>query len=543
MKIKSVLYSLMIAAGLSMAAVPVSAEQLVILHTNDTHSLIEPDAAGAGGVLQRKAIIDSVRNAEKNVLLVDAGDMVQGTLYFKYFRGDVEFPLANMMKYDVQVMGNHEFDNGLDELAAHYKKLKAHLLDANYDLSNTPLKGVMKDYVIRKIGGHKVGFIGIGVDPESLVSQHNYTGMVYKDAVETVNRLAAELKQKKGCDLVVVVSHLGAVKENEKTTDYELAAASRDVDIIIGGHSHTVLRPGVKASDHPDARPGEDKFLPSIVENAAGRPVLVTQTGKYGKLLGYIKIDLDSLASATPENFDYRLISVSDRFDDSLLDKEMKAFIAPYKAKVDSVNSRVIARSYYDLSGDARTGGYPNYISDFARWYGALKADSLRRAGQEIPDPDFAVMNVGGIRHNMPAGDVTEGQMLATFPFANRIVLQRVKGDDFIEAMKMAVSKGGEGISDELRVLTDEDGTLWKVLLNGRPIDPEEEYVMATLDYVADGNDDFVTFAGGERLWSDSEMMVDALLEYIALNTARGLQIAPDITPRFQQRVSIYERN
>lgn len=522
-----------------MTTVSVSAEQLVILHTNDTHSQIEPDANGSGGILQRKAVIDSVRRAEKNVLLVDAGDMVQGTLYFKYFRGEVEFPLANMMKYDVQVMGNHEFDNGLDELAAHYKKLKANLLDANYDFTDTPLKGLMKDYVIKKIGGHKVGFIGIGVDPESLVMQQNYTGMVYKDAVETVNRLAAELKNDKGCDLVVVVSHLGAVKENEKTTDYELAAASRDVDIIIGGHSHTVLRPGTKASDRPDVKPGEEKFLPSIVENAVGRPVLVAQTGKYGKLLGYIKIDLDKLASVTPEAYDYQLISVSDRFDDSQLDAAMKDFIAPYKAKVDSVNARVISRSYYDLSGDARTGGYPNYISDFARWYGALKADSLRRAGQDVPDPDFAVMNVGGIRHSMPAGDVTEGQILATFPFANRIVLQRVKGADFIEAMKMAASKGGEGISDELRVLTDDDGALWKVLLNGRPIDPEEEYVMATLDYVADGNDDFVTFAGGERLWTDSEIMVDALLDYIALNSSRGLQIAPDVTPRFQTRLSL----
>ncbi len=539
MKIKSALYPLIIAAGLCMTTVSVSAEQLVILHTNDTHSQIEPDANGSGGILQRKAVIDSVRRAEKNVLLVDAGDMVQGTLYFKYFRGEVEFPLANMMKYDVQVMGNHEFDNGLDELAAHYKKLKANLLDANYDFTDTPLKGLMKDYVIKKIGGHKVGFIGIGVDPESLVMQQNYTGMVYKDAVETVNRLAAELKNDKGCDLVVVVSHLGAVKENEKTTDYELAAASRDVDIIIGGHSHTVLRPGTKASDRPDVKPGEEKFLPSIVENAVGRPVLVAQTGKYGKLLGYIKIDLDKLASVTPEAYDYQLISVSDRFDDSQLDAAMKDFIAPYKAKVDSVNARVISRSYYDLSGDARTGGYPNYISDFARWYGALKADSLRRAGQDVPDPDFAVMNVGGIRHSMPAGDVTEGQILATFPFANRIVLQRVKGADFIEAMKMAASKGGEGISDELRVLTDDDGALWKVLLNGRPIDPEEEYVMATLDYVADGNDDFVTFAGGERLWTDSEIMVDALLDYIALNSSRGLQIAPDVTPRFQTRLSL----
>ncbi|MDE5772990.1 MAG: bifunctional metallophosphatase/5'-nucleotidase [Muribaculaceae bacterium] len=518
---------------LSLTILSVNADRLVILHTNDTHSQIEPDGTGAGGILQRKAIVDSVRRAEKNVILVDAGDIVQGTLYFKYFRGDVEFPLANMMGYDIQVMGNHEFDNGLEELAEHYKKLKAARLDANYDFTGTPMEGLMDDYIIRKVGKHKVGFIGVGVDPESLISQHNYAGMRYKDVVETVNRLAGELKGRKGCDLVVVVSHLGARKENEKTTDYELAAATTDVDIIIGGHSHTVIQPGTKASDRPDLRPGESKFSPSIVENADGRPVLVVQTGKYGKLLGYINIDLDHLGDITPADFDYRLISVSDRFDDDALDPRMKAFIAPYKAKVDSVKAHVIGQSYYELSGDDRTGGYPNFIADFAMAYGKMKADSLRLAGYQIGTPDFAVMNVGGIRHNLPQGDVTEGRILETFPFTNYIVMQRVKGTDFIAAMRMAASKGGEGVSDEVRVLTDADGELYKVLLNGEEMDPDKDYLMVTLDYVAEGNDDFVTFAGGERVWDDDQLMVTALLRHINAMSSQGLPIAPDITPRF----------
>lgn len=110
-----------LAAALMMAAAPLAAEDLVILTTNDTHSNIDPDANGVGGVLPRMAIIDSVRKAEKNVLLVDAGDMVQGTLYFKYFKGDVEYPIFNMMKYDVRILGNHEFDNGLDQLAKYWK--------------------------------------------------------------------------------------------------------------------------------------------------------------------------------------------------------------------------------------------------------------------------------------------------------------------------------------------------------------------------------------------------------------------------------------
>lgn len=532
----------LIAGGIilaSLCGLEAQAEDLVILHTNDTHSLIEPDETGAGGVLQRKAIIDSVRRAEKNVILVDAGDMVQGTLYFKYFRGDVEFPLANMMGYDIQVMGNHEFDNGLRELAEHYRKLKASRLDANYDFTGTPMQGLMEDYVIKKVGKHKVGFIGVGVDPESLISQHNYAGMRYKDVIGTVNNLAAELKGKKGCDLVVVVSHLGARKENEKTTDYELAAASRDVDIIIGGHSHTIIQPGTKASDRPSVRPGEDKFTPAIVENAEGRPVLVTQTGKYGKYMGYIKIDLDNLKSAVPSEYDYRLVSVSDRFVYDMLDSKMRDFIAPYKHQVDSVKSRVIAQSYRALNGDKRTGGYPNFIADFAKWYGDMKADSLRREGSDVKNPDFAIMNVGGIRHSMPAGDVTEGLILETFPFSNYIVMQEVSGADLIEAMRMAAGKGGEGISRELMVLTDGNGGLERVLLNGEEVNPGQTYTMVTLDYVAEGNDDFVTFAGGRRLWNDDELMASALLRYIYGLTAKGLSIAPDETPRFMPAVNI----
>lgn len=134
-----------------------AAQKLVILHTNDTHSAIDPLPDGTGGILQRKAVIDSVRRAEKNVITVDAGDMVQGSLYFKYFRGDVEYPLMNMTGYDIRVLGNHEFDNGMENLAENYKKVKGSRLSANYDFTGTSLEGVFEPYVIKKIGVRKWG--------------------------------------------------------------------------------------------------------------------------------------------------------------------------------------------------------------------------------------------------------------------------------------------------------------------------------------------------------------------------------------------------
>lgn len=525
--------SLAVAVLAVSAALSAGAKDLVILHTNDTHSAIEPDAKGRGGILQRKAIIDSIRRADDNVILVDAGDMVQGSLYFKFFRGDVEYPLADMMGYDIRILGNHEFDNGLKELADHYKTVKGARLSANYDFSATPLRGLFEPYVIRKVDGKKIGFIGLNIDPESLIVKHNYEGLRYNDVVEAANRTAEMLKQKRGCDLVVAVSHIGAVRENDKPIDYDIARSSKYIDIIIGAHSHTVIAPGSKASDHPDMRPGDKKFTPSLVDNADGRPVLVVQTGKGGRYLGYIKIDLDDLKKETPADFDYELIPVTDRFADSQLDQRMKAFIAPYKEKVDSVMRRVIASSYYDLDANQRVGGYPNLAGDFAMWYGWLKADSLRRAGSDIPIPDFGLLNVGGIRQNMPKGYVTEGEVLSTFPFSNNIVLLQLKGSDIAEALSMAAKKGGEGVSAEVKVFIDSTSNVKDIFIGGRRLDPDAVYTVSTLDYVAEGNDDFLSFKRGKILWRDPEEMVAAMMRYIVGFSNVGSPIAPDPTPRF----------
>lgn len=280
MKLITTMRGFALGASALIASAGVLASDLVILHTNDTHSMIDPDASGRGGVLQRKAIIDSVRKAEKNVILVDAGDVVQGSLYFKFFGGDVEYPLMNMMDYDIQILGNHEFDNGLKEMADHYRTLKADRLSANYDFTGTPAEGIFKPYAIREADGRKIGFIGINIDPASIIAKSCYEGMDFLPVSETADRYASMLKNEEGCDLVVAVTHIGAVKENYKDIDYDLARNSKDIDIIIGGHSHTVIQPDNASEDYP-----------SVVSNAAGRPVLVTQTGKYGRNLGYIKID------------------------------------------------------------------------------------------------------------------------------------------------------------------------------------------------------------------------------------------------------------
>ena len=504
-------------AAALLSSLPFQGKNLVILHTNDTHSNIDIASDGTGGVLPRKAIIDSVRNAEKNVILVDAGDIVQGTLYFNFFRGDVEYPLLNMLGYDIRILGNHEFDNGLKELADHWKKVKGDRLSANYDFENTPAKGLFKPYVIRKVEGKKIGFIGINIDPASMISEENYKGMKYKDALETANHYARVLKKDKKCDLVVAVTHIGYTTDVDKSTDIDIARNSRDIDIIIGGHSHSLVNP-----DTPDV-------TPYLFPNLDGKEVMVVQTGKYGKNLGYINIDLDKIGKATPE---YRLIPVTDRFDAGTYDKEIIDFLAPYRTKVDSVYNNPVGYSSISMNNNERSGAYANWAGDFALWYGSQAARSLNDAENKDIKVDFGMMNVGGIRQPMQEGVITEGQILSTFPFSNSIQLIRLKGKDFIDAMKVAASKGGEAISSNLRVVTDKEGEV-TVIYNNRPLDPEKDYVLATIDYIANGNDGLSSLARHEMIWRDNQIVNTRILDYIKSLDMLGLPLQSDPSPRF----------
>ena len=497
------------------------ADKLVILHTNDTHSTIDADKNGYGDILQRKALIDSIRAAEPNVILVDAGDVVQGSLYFKFFRGEVEYPLMDKMGYDIRILGNHEFDNGIEDIAEYYSHTSGTPLSANYDFTGTVLDGIFSPYTIREVGGKKIGFFGINVDPKSLIDSKNTGGLRFKEIIPVANETAEFLKKKKKCDLVVAVTHIGVVKDSDKTTDYELAAASKDIDIIIGGHSHTVISPG---------NGGE---YPSIVSNAKGKPVLVAQTGKYSRNLGYIAIDLDKLKKGSAKDFDYQLIPVTNRFPESSLDREIIGFLEPYKQAVDSVNRRVIAYADRFLSNTDRAGGLANFTADMAYDYARHKADSLRSTNPAFPEVDFAIMNVGGIRQVMDKGEITEGQILSTYPFSNHLAIASLKGSDLIEAMRISAMKGGEAVSKQLLVIDGNDSRDPLVLIDGYPVDPDRVYTYATIDYLLGGNDNLTSLANSETLWRDEVEVAAPILRYIENMGELGITVNPDPRPRF----------
>lgn len=273
MKLRNILLFSFLFIGLMVGA----QKKIVILGTNDTHSRIEPipendrNYGGMGGVVAREAFIDGIRKQDQNVLLFDSGDFVQGTPYFNLFHGRVEAQAMNLMKYDAGTLGNHEFDYGLDTLKMIVKKLNFPILNCNYDFSETVLKDDIKPYVILKRFGLKIGVLGVGVDPEGLIQKNKYEGMLFKPAISSVNFYAKILKDSKKCDLVVCLSHLGY------NDDIKLAEQSENVDIIIGGHSHTYM-------EKPDMR-----------TNLDGKEVLIFQTGKSGAYVNKIEVELDKI--------------------------------------------------------------------------------------------------------------------------------------------------------------------------------------------------------------------------------------------------------
>ncbi|MDE6491484.1 MAG: metallophosphoesterase, partial [Muribaculaceae bacterium] len=336
------------AAMLAAVAMPaVGNDKLVILHTNDTHSHIDPvEATGRGGVLRRKVLIDSVRAKEPNVLLIDAGDIVQGTLYFHLYKGEVEQRMLNELGYDIQIPGNHEFDNGMESLAKMYQKATPTVLSTNYDLSETPLRPYVEPYAIKEYAGKRIGIFAINLDPKGMIADANAKGIKLLDWKTAANATAWHLKHNEKVDAVIAVTHIGYTREPDDKTfvDRDLAAASSDIDIIVGGHSHTRIDPS------------DPKSPAWRVANADGDSVLVVQTGRYGEYLGEIDLDLDDMTAA------YRLIPVDGRLDDRV-DPRLDSIIAPYRHGVYSLYNRKVSRVARDLTNS--TPGLLNFATDF----------------------------------------------------------------------------------------------------------------------------------------------------------------------------------
>lgn len=271
MKRFQISFLLCLALSITLSIYAQDTKELIILQTSDVHSRIEPiNQKGdrnfnEGGFVRRATFLDQFRKEHKNVLLFDCGDISQGTPYYNMFQGEVEVKLMNVMKYDAMTIGNHEFDFDVDNMERLFKMADFPVVCANYNLDATVLKDVVKPYVILDRFGLKIGVFGLGAKPEGLIQANKCEGVVYEDPIRVSNEVAAELKEK-GCDLVICLSHLGV------QMDRDLVTKTRNIDVILGGHSHTFMKG------------------PQNYQNLDGKEVPLMHTGKSGVRVG--RLDL-----------------------------------------------------------------------------------------------------------------------------------------------------------------------------------------------------------------------------------------------------------
>jgi 5'-nucleotidase len=251
--------------------------KITILHTNDTHSRIDPfpvsdpKFGGMGGVAKRMQLINKIRSEEKNVLLFDSGDIFQGTPYFNYYGGELEIKLMSAMKYDAATMGNHDFDAGIDGFNKQLPHATFPFLCSNYDFSKTVLAGKTQSYKIIEKENIRIGIFGLGIELQGLVDEKCYGKTIHKNPLDTANLIAKNLKENEKCDIIICLSHLGYRYEgSKKASDAVLAEQTVNIDLILGGHTHTFL-------DEPVA-----------YKNLKGNKVLVAQSGFGGIRLGRI---------------------------------------------------------------------------------------------------------------------------------------------------------------------------------------------------------------------------------------------------------------
>ncbi|MBO4803521.1 MAG: bifunctional metallophosphatase/5'-nucleotidase [Muribaculaceae bacterium] len=479
-----------------MAFPALHAEHLMIIAVNDTHSQIDPASDGKGGVARRRAIYDQLRAANPNNVLIHAGDAVQGTLFFSLYRGEVEYSLMDTLGYDMIIVGNHEFDNGMEELAEHYRNVNAVKVSTNYDCSATPLDGVFQPYWVKAVGDKRVAFFGINVNPEGLIAGTNCEGLRYLSAPDVADATAKYLKDIQKVDYAIMVSHIGySSYEPSEPNDTLIIKGSHDIDMVISSHSHTTIKPGG----------GWDR-----VANADGKMIPIGQNGKSGKLVATYDLDLET------GDIVYDQISVDDSWDEAASRyTAMNSWLDNYRHGVDSIMNNPVGTSARFMKNSSPA--LQNWVSDATM--------EIIKELSGINNIDCAIMNKGGIRTDMPEGTVTEGLIGSMFPFDNRFVVLEMPGTELIESVKLMCGRGGDAVSKELNATYNSKGEMTKATIKGKKIDPKKTYIVATIDYLANGGDYMTPMTRCNRLFVDTQKYGNHILEYVKKLQAKGKKI------------------
>lgn len=540
--------------------------QFTLVHMNDTHSHLEPVAvnlamqgetvtAQLGGFARLKTVVDQMRAEDRELLLLHGGDAVQGTLYFTLFNGLPEFDFLNLLGLDAMTFGNHEFDRGPAAIPAWIKRSRFPWLSANIDFSAEPaLAGLVKPYLIKEIHGEKIAIIGVTTETTPQTTMQ-VGGVVFSDAVEAVRKQVKALEAQ-GINKIILLSHLGYQQ------DRELAEKVAGVDIVVGGHSHTLM-----GDESLLSKIGllPETVYPTELKGADGKPVLVLQAWQWGHFLGRLQ------ATFTPdgeiEQYSHSaVIPVGSSFvcNDQAVqpgttayqaittalaetgvvrlvaeDPNSVAMLAPYAQKVEAYRTVAIATAAEDL------------VRGLNRGPGPLAADSMMAA---VPKAQVAILNYGGIRRDLLHGKISAGDLLEVMPFNNSLVLVDLTGAELLKSLEDTVAfmlmKFGSDTMNmpfvsgirfsvkppapygsrivDLQIRSDSGGFI--------PLEPTQRYRVVVNSFVAEGGDGFGVIKTAAGFKSDTGIIdSDALRDYLQkLGTVRNTA---------EQRISLQPGN
>jgi 5'-nucleotidase len=496
---------------------------LTILHTNDSHGRIQQindhgnvaseaeitSGRVYGGVARRATEVLKYRDGERHVLLLDGGDQFQGTLFYSHYKGLGAQTFMNMMRYDAMTLGNHEFDDGDEVLSNFISGLNFPVLSSNIDASNSEyLADLIVPYTVIEIEGRKIGLTGYTTADTPSISNPG-PDLIFNNTTESMRNVVSELESQE-IDIIIALSHAGL------NADKDMAAAVGGLDIIVGGHTHTLL-----SNSHPDS---EGQY-PVVVDSPDSEPVLIVQAGSLGKFLGHLEVEFDENGIATEWSGDPILLNNTVPED-----QEAAMKVAEMAAPVAQLGLVTIGETQVDLEGREE------YVRHGESNLGDLICDALMwEAGKN--DVDFAIFNGGGIRSGIQQGEITMANVLEVLPFGDTLATFELTGADVLEMFEYGVSRAedphNEGTGRFLQVshakytwdvskpvgeriveLKIDDGTG-----NYEPVDPEGIYKIVTLLYIREGGDGYEILE--ERAINPYDFgrnIADILVEYIVMN-------------------------
>ncbi|MFD3004411.1 bifunctional metallophosphatase/5'-nucleotidase [Thermus tengchongensis] len=485
---------------------------LTLVHTNDTHAHLEPmeltlsgKKVRVGGVAQRIAFFDRLRAGRKNLLFLDAGDVFQGTLYFNQYRGLADRYFMHRALYRVMALGNHEFDLGPGPLAEFLKGARFKVVSANVGVEREPrLKGLFSPYAVVTVGGEKVGVIGLTTPDTREIANPGPT-VDFLDPYESAQKAVYELLRK-GVNKIIVLSHLGYAE------DLKLARRLVGAQVIVGGHSHTLLG----SFPHKELAPAGP--YPTVVKNPEGKDVLVVQAWEWGKVVGLLEVTFNEKGELLAYKGEPVLMTPEVSPEDFFAKEALLAYAQPVMALM----AQVIAEAKVDLVGERaivrkRESNLGNLIADGMVW-------KTKNAGVQI-----ALQNGGGIRASIPKGPITVGKVYEVLPFGNTLVVMDLKGKEIKAALENGVSQWEQAAGRFLQVsglryafdLARPAGDrVVRVEVNTekgyQPLDLEATYRVVVNSFIANGGDGFTVLKEAQGYRVDTGFAdAEAFMEYL----------------------------